>query len=138
MSKDPSGKQITRVTSHSLSLFSFPFQHNPFDSFHIFFEGFIYLFFLPHFTMFFSDLKHFFPTYLSFCPLYPLIYPKPEPWVSVEAAKFRVKGILFPQLFSGIFPGSRVQISECLLSKTDTLQPHSERAHFRVFISTLR
>lgn len=85
----------------------------------------MYLFLLPCFIMFFSDLRHFFHTYPSFCPLYPLIHPKPEPWVSAKTPKFRGKGILFPQLFADIFPGPRVQTSECLWSKTDTLQPHS-------------
>lgn len=140
VSKDFSWKWIPRVTlSQCLSLFLFPFQHNSFDIFHIFFGVLMYLFLLPHFIMLLSDLKHFFPTYPSFCPLYPLIYPKPEPWVSAKTPKFRVKGILFPHLSAGIFRGPRVQISECLLSKTDNLQPHSnpERAYSRVFVSTL-
>lgn len=125
VSKDPSWKQIPRVTSHILFHSFFSLSGIIPLTFSIFLLEFSCLFLLPHFIMFFSDLRHVFPTYRSFCPLYPLIYPKPEPWVSAKTPKFRVKGILFPQLFAGIFPGPTVQISECLLSKTDTLQPHS-------------
>lgn len=121
VSKDSSWKQIPSVTSHKLfhSFFSLygiiplTFPYFPWSS-HVFFL-------LPHFIMLVSDLKHFFPTYPSFCPLYPLIYPKPEPWVSAKTPKFRVKGILFPHQSAGILLSPRVQISECLLSKRDSL-----------------
>lgn len=112
VSKDPSWKPPLRVTCHSLfhcfsSLLSttplifpiFPSQScaslSPPTFYNVLFRCKAFVFFL----------------HPSFCPLYLLFSPIPLPWVSAETPKFRVKGILFHQLFAGEFPGTRVQIS---------------------------
>lgn len=62
-----------RFQESSLILFLFPFPHNSFGIFLIFFGVLMYLLLLPHFIMILSDLRLFFPIYPSFCPLYPHI-----------------------------------------------------------------
>lgn len=74
VNKDPSWKKILRISLESISLFLFRSQHNPFNLSNIPLRVLMSLFLFPLFRIFFSDSRHLFPSYPSFCPLYSLLY----------------------------------------------------------------